>query len=263
MKKLGFFRNYWLGTVAILLFLSWIIYTPPGLSGKVDAVGYAVCHQIESHSFLLGDHAMPMCARCTGMYLGALLGIIYQMPWKKKGGLPSIFIWMVMGLLVILFAVDGVNSYLHFFPDAPHFYEPTNVVRLVTGTGLGLGIAMILMPIFQQSIWQDWSEHPAIENWRSLFGLFVFAGVLILAVIWNQYFLLYPLAILSAVSVLILLTLCYSILWAHFLKREYLARTWRVTYPFLTLGFITTIFQVFIFDIVRYMLTGTWGGFVI
>ena len=62
-------------TAVFLLTLGWLLNTPAGLLGKADAVGYAVCHRIDLRSFNLGERQMPLCARCTGMYLGAVLGL--------------------------------------------------------------------------------------------------------------------------------------------------------------------------------------------
>ena len=56
---------------------TWVYFTPEGILGKAGAVGYAVCHRIDLRSFHLGLRQLPLCARCTGMYLGALLGLTY------------------------------------------------------------------------------------------------------------------------------------------------------------------------------------------
>ena len=62
---------------ALVLLVTWFWYTPAGLLGKADAVGYAVCHRIDVRSFHLGDRQIPVCARCTGQYLGAMLSLGY------------------------------------------------------------------------------------------------------------------------------------------------------------------------------------------
>ena len=47
--------------VAALLLIGWLVETPPGLLGKEDAVGYAVCHRIDARSFHMGNTQMPLC----------------------------------------------------------------------------------------------------------------------------------------------------------------------------------------------------------
>ena len=39
-------------------------------------VGSAVCHQLPERSFHLWSVQMPVCARCTGIYVGAALGAL-------------------------------------------------------------------------------------------------------------------------------------------------------------------------------------------
>ena len=67
-----------------LLLVGWLFNTPGGLLGKADAVGYAVCHRIDLRSFYIGDRQLPLCARCTGMYLGAMLGLVYQVFFGRR-----------------------------------------------------------------------------------------------------------------------------------------------------------------------------------
>ena len=40
-----------LAALAVIVTVVWLSYTPPGLLGKADAIGYAVCHRISARSF--------------------------------------------------------------------------------------------------------------------------------------------------------------------------------------------------------------------
>ena len=54
----------WLVPIGALFALAgWIYIAPPGLMGKLDAVGYAVCHRLDSHSLHVGGIQLPLCAR--------------------------------------------------------------------------------------------------------------------------------------------------------------------------------------------------------
>lgn len=48
-----------------------------------DACG-PFCHQMPSRSFHLGGHGFPLCARCTGMWLGITLGIAFAMVFVPR-----------------------------------------------------------------------------------------------------------------------------------------------------------------------------------
>ncbi|NMB87305.1 MAG: DUF2085 domain-containing protein [Chloroflexi bacterium] len=250
-----------LAVVAGAVLVTWMYYTPPGLLGKADAIGYAVCHRISARSFFIGDRPLPLCVRCSGMYLGALLGFLYLFRQGRQGGLPTLKISLVLGAFLLAFGFDGVNSYLHLVPNAPTLYEPQNWLRLMTGTALGMGMASMLYPIFNQSMWADWNNIPVLHSWRQMLELFVLASLLI-AIVWSQNpLILYPLALLSAGTVVLMLTLIYSIVWAMLTKQENHFHGLSDMWPILLAGLITAMLQIGLMDIGRFALTGTWAGF--
>ena len=42
----------------------------------IFAIGGLICHQRPERSFFLAGHQFPVCARCTGLYLSAALGLM-------------------------------------------------------------------------------------------------------------------------------------------------------------------------------------------
>ena len=251
-----------LALVVGLILLGWLLNTPAGLLGKADAVGYAVCHRIDVRSFHLGERQLPLCARCSGMYLGAVLGFIYQaVVSRRRSGAPSKGIILILGMLVLAFAVDGVNSFLSLMLDAPPLYEPQNWTRLLTGTGMGIVIAVAIYPAFNQTAWQDSDRRPAMGSMRTFLGLIVLAFLLDLVVLTENSLVLYPLALISAAGVLGLLTVVYSMVWVMFLRTENsYQRLSQMALPLLG-GFGFALLQIVLLDVGRYLLTGTWDGF--
>jgi uncharacterized membrane protein len=248
--------------VVSCLLVVWLANTPGGLLGKADAIGYAVCHRIDGRSFHLGDRQLPLCSRCTGMYLGAMLALTYQLlTARRRAGMPHWSIWAVLGLFVIAFGVDGLNSYLHFFPGAPTLYEPTNLGRLLTGTGMGLVMALAIYPTFNQTAWQAPDMSPALPDFRSLV-LVVLMALAIDGLVWIENpFLLYLFGLVSAFGVIVILSMVYGVFWIMILKSENrYQRLSQLLLP-LWLGFGTSILQIGLFDLVRFFLTHTWGGF--
>jgi len=95
----------------------------------------------------------------------------------------------------------------------------------------------------------------------SMLPLLALAGVMNIMVLSENPLLLYPLALISAAGVLILLTLVYSMVWMLLLKKENLYNTLSQMVMFLVAGFGTAILQIALMDIARFLLTGTWDGF--
>jgi uncharacterized membrane protein len=245
-----------------LVLLGWLLNTPPGLLGKADAVGYAVCHRIDLRSFHLGERALPLCARCSGMYLGAMLALAYQAIRRpRRSGMPPRPVQAVLVVFVLAFALDGINSFLSLFSSSIPAYEPQNWLRLVTGSGMGLAIALVLYPAFNQTIWKVQDRRPAIDSLGSFALLLALTGVIILALLSGYPVLLYPLALISAAGVLVLLTLVYTMIWLMVLRRDNTIRQVRQLLWPLVAGFGVALLQVVLLDLARYALTGTWDGF--
>lgn len=245
-----------------LLLFGWLLNTPAGLLGKADAVGYAVCHRIDARSFHLGARQLPLCARCTGMFLGALLGLAFQyFTAGRRAGMPQWGVWLVLGVFVAAFAVDGVNSFLHRIPGAPELYETNNLSRLLTGTGMGLAIALVIYPTFNQTVWRRMDPRPALKGFGALTAL-VLLALLMDWMIWIENpLLLYVFGLFSALGVVSLLMMIYAVFWMMLLKADnQVERFSQMAVP-LALGFGTAIAQIALFNLARFLFTGTWDGF--
>jgi uncharacterized membrane protein len=242
--------------------LGWLLNTPPGLLGKADAIGYAVCHRIDARSFHIGATQFPLCARCSGMYLGALLGLAYlTLVRPRRGGLPPWRIIFILAILVGAFGVDGINSYLHLFPFGIGAYEPNNTLRLLTGTGMGLVIAAFVFPSFNQTFWQDWDPRPALDGFRHLGALALLGLILDGLVLSGIDWLLYPLALIGAGGVLVILSMVYGMILAIMLGLENRFQRFGQLITPLAAGLLIAIIQIAASDYVRFLLTGTWDGF--
>lgn len=253
-----------LGLAAAVLAL-WFLYTPAGALGKADAVAYAVCHRIELRSFHLGDRPLPLCARCTGMYLGAMVGLAYFVAAGRgrSGRLPPKSVLIALAAFVAVFAIDGLNSYLGFFPGAPQLYEPSNNLRLVSGTLLGVALGVVVYAIFNQNAWRNWRDRSPVASLRELAPIVLLAAAAIGAVLTENPLLLYPLALISSAGVVLLLTGIYTTMALILLRRENVARGWTEMILPGALGLTLAFLQLGLFGLVRYLATGTWSGFTL
>jgi uncharacterized membrane protein len=248
--------------VAGLVIGIWWLYTPDGILGKADAIGYAVCHRIDLRSFHLGERGLPLCARCSGMYLGAFFTLTYYFVRRPRAGLfPSRKQASLLILFGVLWALDGLNSYLHLFPNAPHIYPPSNTLRVVTGSLIGISLATLIYPVFNQAAWKNWREERVLGSFADLAQLAGLVAVVVMAILTENPLVLYPLALLSSFSVLLILTMVYTTVVLALRRGPHGAQTWQDMLTPLIGGMILAILQIGLIDGVRYWLTGTWSGF--
>jgi uncharacterized membrane protein len=247
--------------LVIVLITIWWVYTPATIDGKTRAVGYSVCHQIESHSIAFGDKILPLCARCTGMFLGTLVSLAVLSRRKKTSGSPSKGIIVILVFFVLAFILDGLNSMMGLFPVIPQLYPPSNLLRLVTGLMMGMVIANLLVVLWQQTWWKDSTPTPVLAGWKHLLLLIV-ANALAGLMVWLRIpFLYYPVAIFSTGAIVLLLSMIYSLIWVIIFKKENTFERYSDGLSFILAGLATAIIQIGLLDLLRYNLTGTWQGF--
>jgi len=270
LKRIGAGSKYLVIAAAVLVFTGWFINTPPGLLGKADAIGYAVCHRISERSFHIGSIQLPLCARCSGMYLGAVTGLVFQsiIGWKRLK-IPHWSILALLAVFVAAFGIDGSNSYLYLLkqispgilPNIPNLYIPNNTLRLLTGSGMGLGIGVMLFPAFNQTIWSGGVEKPAISDWKWFGLLLAIQLVFDLLVLTESPIVLYPLAIISSLGVWLLLSMVYGMVWVMIMRQDNRFTKLRQLWLPLLAGLTIAMIQTAAVDALRFWLTGTWGAF--
>jgi len=249
-----------LAATAVAAFLA---ITPDGFLTKADMVAYAVCHRIPSHSFTVAGRQLPLCARCSGTFLGALTGFFGQavvLRRRRAAEFPPAYILAILVGFMVVWAADGLNSYMTLLPAGPHLYEPQNWLRLTTGALNGLMMSALVYPVFNFTLWRQTVSEPAVRDLRDLGVLMLLEAGLVGLVLAQWPFLLYPLALLSALGVLTLLTSVNSMLVLIIVRRENVVDTWREAIVPLLAGLTVSLIQVSVIGIVRYGLTGTLEG---
>jgi uncharacterized membrane protein len=254
---------------AILVFAAWFSFTPPGLLGKADAIGYAICHRIGERSFHIGDRQLPLCARCTGEFYAAGISLLFfAVLSPRKSGMPGWRLGAPLLFFLAAFGIDGTNSFLYLFKQTaggaldhiPNLYLPNNTLRLLTGSGMGIALASILYPAFNQSAWKDADPERAL-SWKKL-GILVAIILLVdLLVLTEHPVVLYPIALLSVLGVLALLVMVFSMVWILIMRQENeftsIKQLWMAFLAGTTLAFL----MIGVIDLLRFQLTGTWGAF--
>lgn len=226
---------------------------------KADAVAYAVCHRLPDHSFHLAGRQLPLCARCTGTFLGAFWGFLGLMAKGRASRFPPVKVLILLVGFIVLMGIDGLNSYLSFFPSAPHLYESHNSLRLSTGTLYGLSLSILVFPVFNFTLWKEPKPKEALSGFGELSILL--AGTLFIVLIVGAEIdaLLYPLALASALGVLVIFTLVNTLLVLVVSGREGQAMTWRDALLPLALGLGATLLEIGAIGFARAQLTRLLG----
>lgn len=242
----------------LAVLIAWLWFTPAGFWGKLRALGYAVCHQLEERSFCIHGVCSPLCARCTGMYLGAVLSLGYQAFQGRKAKFPPVWVIVVLVLLFGWFGIDGTNSFLHFIPNFSGLYEPTNLLRLITGFGVGLGIGTLLFVLFNRTAWSNWLDESPFKKWFAFPLLLALAAVLVVLIQTNHPLVLYPVMVVSGLGVFLVLSSVYTVVALMILRRENAQLHWRELLLPILMGMTVALLQVLLTSWLRLLLTGTW-----
>ena len=106
------------------------IHWSDDLYGRLMKIGCSTgCHQDPMRSFRVNGYQFLLCARCTGIPIGYLIGLLIMF-WIHIPVLIS------MGMILAMF-YDWYIQYLGI-------RESTNIRRCITGTLYGIGVIHIV-----------------------------------------------------------------------------------------------------------------------
>lgn len=256
------------GLILLLVLAAFLWLTPAGLIGKADAVGYAVCHRITVRSFLFPDgRQLPMCARCSGTFVGVLIGLLGPaliFGRRRSAGFPPLPALGLMLAFSAWWAFDGANSFTWLLPDdlgIPRLFAPSNFLRVTTGMFHGVTMGGLVLPVVNAVLWKDANRSPIIENLWQLLGLYAFGITLIVAFLSGYPVFLYPLAILSGIGAISILSSAMLVLVVSFRHTENRALSVFDALPDLFLALTFALLMIGGIDAMRYAAFGSWGGF--
>lgn len=90
-----------------------------------------MCHRIPERSFHFHGKQFPVCARCTGILVGYILGILILLIYGRLSLLLSF-------ILIIPMAIDGTGQLFRK-------WESNNIRRFITGIMGGISIDFVII----------------------------------------------------------------------------------------------------------------------
>ncbi|MCM8770031.1 MAG: DUF2085 domain-containing protein [Candidatus Omnitrophica bacterium] len=121
------------------------------------------CHQAKERTWSLGGLPLPLCARCTGLYAGFLLGLISQAinGYSRTQLLPDkATLLLVIGAAAVM-SGEGLASSLNLVYHSHLF-------RFCLGIAAGSGISFLLLPAVNYSLgmYRKISQNSRQLTWR-------------------------------------------------------------------------------------------------
>ena len=227
-----------------------------GVLTNLFVLNGGICAQRAAHSYFLGDQQLPVEARMVGIFGGYALALLYT-GWflgrARTTRFPTRAISAVLVAGIVAVALDGLNATTYDY-GLFHLYEPQNIARLVTGLWSGLGFGVLLLPVINNYLWRAGEPVAVMQRWVEYAGAVVLMVLLGLLTISGWGWLLYPIALLSAVGGALLLTTFNLLSWGMLARWDVtnVARRWRdILFP---------ISFIFAFSVAELLLVG-WARY--
>lgn len=152
-----------LGVVLGFAALGAFLLIPGSIASKTHLALHGICAQRPSHSLQLGGAALPLDARMTGLYLGAVASGLWLLAAGRVRStkIPSGAVLAILVTFMIVLAADGFNA-LAVDLGLPHPYEPSNTWRLVTGVLGGTTLGTVVIHLLAATMWARGNRHEAV-----------------------------------------------------------------------------------------------------
>jgi uncharacterized membrane protein len=122
---------------------------PPHFSALVYAAGSRICHQRPERSFHRHGAQYPVCARCLGLYTGAVAGVL---GWGLIAGVGSIARprfrqgWPAVSARRLL-VMTGLPTLFTVVTAFIGWWDPGNVIRAALAFPVGAVIAAVVTAV--------------------------------------------------------------------------------------------------------------------
>lgn len=230
---------------------------PPSILEILRFLSGGVCHQLPDRSLQALGIVSPLCARCTGTYLGAFTGLLTVLVRGRARAslLPRWPTLAAFALFFVLWGVDGLNSYLTLIPGAPYLYQPNNGLRLLTGTLEGIALSLAIWPLVASTLW-DRPDQIEVICFREL--LLLVAAASGIAVVFNRPLAvtLYLGALLSAVGLFGMFAILNALLLIAILRREGTVEHFSQLMPLLGAALVASVIELATLGFLRRLLLG-------
>lgn len=115
-------------------------------SAIIFAIGSVICHQRPERSFFWGVHQFPVCARCTGLYMSAAIGVAMWAVIKVTGHRHASRALDPRTARTIFIAA-AIPTLISLATAASGVWDGSNVTRAVLAVPLGITAGAIVAAV--------------------------------------------------------------------------------------------------------------------
>jgi uncharacterized membrane protein len=230
----GQINRRWWPALALLVIALLALLAPRDWFAPLDYIGSAVCHRIPVRTLFVDGRQLPVCARDTGMFTVALIGmtVLFGFVGRSASDFPRRPYFWFFALCFIAWGFDGFNSYMLLVRREVFLYEPSNLLRLVTGSMMGMAMASFALALFNQVTWRNAGDAATVRSMRTLGALIGTAAAVVVIGVLRPNALYGPMALLSSLGVVAMLTLVNGMLLLLLTRRYSQLQTARELTPF-------------------------------
>ena len=111
----------------------------------IFAVGSVICHQRPERSFFVDGHQLPVCARCTGLYVSAFVGLLGWVVFKTTSRWrPARFDPRVAIRVITIAAIPTAIS---LATGITGLWDGSNMTRAILAVPLGASAGAIVAAV--------------------------------------------------------------------------------------------------------------------
>ena len=109
------------------------------------ASGSVICHQLPERSFFWNGQQLPVCARCTGLYLSGAAGFLVWVVWKTARGWRQFVVPPRPALAIVI--VAALPTVLSYLTGVAGLWDGSNVARAVLAVPLGVSAGAVVAAV--------------------------------------------------------------------------------------------------------------------
>jgi uncharacterized membrane protein len=112
--------------------------------------GSVICHQMPDRSFFIDGQQLPICARCTGLYLSGITGFAGWLIWKAARGWRRFNVAPRGALRLVILA--GLPTAITFASAITGIWDGSNMARALFAVPLGAAAGAVVASVLTKDL---------------------------------------------------------------------------------------------------------------